>query len=54
MLEWGFPTLFLALGLAAAEGVRRRWKRDGEEWAMAVGVLAVAVGIQFTPFSICP
>ena len=46
MLEWGFPTLFLALGLAAAEGVRRRWKRDGEEWAMAVGVLAVAVGFQ--------
>ena len=46
MLEWGFPTLFLALGLAAAEGVRRRWKRDGEEWAMAIGVLAVAVGFQ--------
>lgn len=46
MLEWGFPTLFLALGLAAAEGVRRRWKWDGKEWAMAAGVLFVAVGFQ--------
>ena len=46
MLEWGFPTLFLALGLAAAEGVRRRWTRGGEEWAMAAGVLLVAVGFQ--------
>ena len=46
MLEWGFPTLFLALGLAAAEGVRRRWKGAGQEWAMAVGVLAVALGFQ--------
>lgn len=46
MLEWGFPTLFLAMGLAAAEGVRRRWRRDGREWAMAVGVLAVALGFQ--------
>lgn len=46
MLEWGFPTLFLAMGLAAAEGVRRRWRRDGKEWAMAVGVLLVAVGFQ--------
>jgi len=46
MLEWGFPTLFLALGLAAAEGVRRRWEWEGKEWAMAGGVLAVALGFQ--------
>ena len=46
MLEWGFPTLFLAFGLAAAEGVRRRWNREGQEWAMAAGVLAVAVAFQ--------
>ena len=46
MLEWGFPTLFLALGLAAAEGVRRRWAGAGQEWAMAVGVLVVALGFQ--------
>jgi len=46
MLEWGFPTLFLAMGLAAAEAVRRRWKGQAQEWAMAVGVLAVAVGFQ--------
>ncbi len=46
MLEWGFPTLFLAMGLAAAEGVRRRWKKDGEEWAMAAAVLLVALGFQ--------
>ena len=46
MLEWGFPTLFLALGLAAAEGVRRRWKKDGQEWAMAGAVLVVALGFQ--------
>ena len=48
MLEWGFPTLFLALGLAAAEGIRRRWKREGptKEWAMAAGVLLVAVAFQ--------
>ena len=46
MLEWGFPTLFLALGLAAAEGVRRRWKKGGKEWAMAAGVLLVALGFQ--------
>lgn len=46
MLEWGFPTLFLAMGLAAAEGVRRRWKRNGQEWAMAGGVLLVAMGFQ--------
>ena len=46
MLEWGFPTLFLAMGLAAAEGIRRRWKREGTEWAMAAGVLLVAVGFQ--------
>ena len=46
MLEWGFPTLFLALGLAAAEGVRKRWKWNGREWAMAAGVLLVAVGFQ--------
>ena len=46
MLEWGFPTLFLAMGLAAAEGIRRRWTGEGQEWAMAVGVLLVAVGFQ--------
>jgi len=46
MLEWSFPTLFLALGLVAAEGVRKRWTWDGQEWAMAVGVLLVAVGFQ--------
>ncbi len=46
MLEWSFPTLFLAMGLLAAEGVRRRWKWEGKEWAMAVGVLLVAVGFQ--------
>ena len=46
MLEWGFPTLFLALGLAAAEGIRRRWTKGGEEWAMAAGVLLVALGFQ--------
>lgn len=47
MLEWGFPTLFLAMGLAAAEAVRRRWVRPaGKEWAMAVGVLIVALGFQ--------
>jgi uncharacterized membrane protein YphA (DoxX/SURF4 family) len=47
MLEWSFPTLFLALGLAAAEVVRRRWKGQGQEWAMAAGVLVVALGFQF-------
>ena len=46
MLEWGFPTLFLALGLAAAEGVRRRWVWGQKEWAMAAGVLVVAFGFQ--------
>lgn len=46
MLEWSFPTLFLALGLASAEGVRRRWKGAGQEWAMAAGVLLVAVIFQ--------
>ena len=46
MLEWGFPTLFLAMGLVAAEGVRRRYQGAGQEWAMAAGVLAVAVGFQ--------
>ena len=46
MLEWGFPTLFLAFGLAAAEGIRRRWKRQGQEWAMAAGVLLVAAVFQ--------
>jgi len=46
MLEWGFPTLFLAMGLAAAEAVRRRWIRPGKEWAMAGGVLLVALGFQ--------
>jgi len=46
MLEWGFPTLFLALGIAAAEGVRRRWKKGGQEWAMAGAVLLVALGFQ--------
>ena len=46
MLEWGFPTLFLALGLAAAEGVRRRWVWGQKEWAMAAGVLVVALGFQ--------
>ena len=46
MLEWGFPTLFLALSLAAAEGVRRRWKWQGKEWAMATGVLVVALVFQ--------
>ncbi len=46
MLEWSFPTLFLALGLIAAEGVRRRWTWGGQEWAMAAGVLLVALGFQ--------
>lgn len=46
MLEWGFPTLFLAMGLAAAEGIRRRWTKEGQEWAMAAGVLLVALGFQ--------
>lgn len=46
MLEWGFPTLFLAMGLAAAEAVRKRWRWSHTEWAMAAGVLAVALGFQ--------
>ena len=47
MLGWGFPTLFLAVGLLAAEGVRRRWRGEGKEWPMAVAVLVVALGFQF-------
>ena len=54
MLEWGFPTLFLALGLAAAEvsgGVGSGTARSGP-WRSACWPWRW--DSRFTPFSICP
>ncbi|MDG2425521.1 MAG: DoxX family membrane protein [Flavobacteriales bacterium] len=46
MLEWGFPVLFLAGALLIAEMIRRRVGGRWREYAMAGGVLLLAVGFQ--------
>ena len=45
MLQWGFPVLFLALNLIAAEAVKRRSNHAQKEWFMALAVVLSLIHI---------
>jgi uncharacterized membrane protein YphA (DoxX/SURF4 family) len=47
MLGWGFPVLYLALNLIAAEAVKRRSNHAQKEWFMALAVVAVSGFVQY-------
>ena len=47
MLQWGFPVLYLALNLIAAEAVKRRSNHAQKEWFMALAVVVVSGFVQY-------
>ena len=47
VLEWGFPVLYLALNLIAAEAVKRRCTHAQKEWFMALSVVVVSGFVQY-------
>jgi peroxiredoxin len=47
MLKWGFPVLYLALNLIAAEAVKRRSNHAQKEWFMALAVVVVSGAVQY-------
>ena len=47
VLEWGFPVLYLALNLIAAEAVKRRSTHVQKEWFMAMSVVVVSGFVQY-------